>query len=43
MARGPIDYEKLQREGVPFASLPAGEKVFLQDEAGGKCILCAPG
>lgn len=43
MARGPIDFEKLQREGVPFASLPAGEKVFLQDEAGGAMYLVRSG
>ena len=43
MARGPIDYEKLQREGVPFASLPAGEKVFLQDDAGGTMYLVRSG
>ncbi len=41
--RGPIDFEKLQREGVPFASLPAGEKVFLQDEAGGVMYLVRTG
>ena len=43
MVRGPIDFEKLQREGVPFASLPAGEKVFLQDEAGGAMYLVRSG
>ena len=43
MTRGPIDYEKLQRDGVPFASLPAGEKVFLQDEAGGTMYLVRSG
>ena len=43
MVRGPIDFEKLEREGVPFASLPAGEKVFLQDEAGGTMYLVRSG
>lgn len=43
MVRGPIDFEKLEREGVPFASLPAGEKVFLQDEAGGAMYLVRSG
>lgn len=32
---GPIDFSKLERDGVPFASFQAGEKVFLADEAGG--------
>lgn len=43
MARGPIDFEKLQREGVPFASFQAGEKVFLKDEAGGVMYLVRSG
>ncbi|KUO60373.1 MAG: Crp/Fnr family transcriptional regulator [Alphaproteobacteria bacterium BRH_c36] len=34
MSRGPIDFDKLHRDGVPFASFQAGEKVFLADEAG---------
>lgn len=43
MAQGPIDFEKLKRAGVPFASVPAGEKVFLQDEAGGTMYLVRSG
>ncbi len=43
MVRGPIDFAKLEREGVPFASLPAGGKVFLQDEAGGTMYLVRSG
>ncbi len=43
MAQGPIDFEKLEREGVPFASIQAGEKVFLQDEAGGTMYLVRSG
>lgn len=43
MARGPIDFDKLERSGVPFASIPAGEKVFLQDEAGGTMYLVRSG
>ncbi|MCH9807124.1 MAG: Crp/Fnr family transcriptional regulator [Alphaproteobacteria bacterium] len=43
MAQGPIDFDKLERDGVPFASVPAGEKVFLQDEAGGTMYLVRSG
>ena len=43
MVRGPIDFEKLEREGIPFASLPAGEKVFLQDETDGAMYLVRSG
>jgi CRP/FNR family transcriptional regulator, cyclic AMP receptor protein len=43
MVRGAIDFDKLQREGVPFASIPAGEKVFLKDEAGGVMYLVRSG
>lgn len=35
MEWNPIDFDRLRRDGVRFASLEAGEKVFLADEAGG--------
>lgn len=43
MAGGPIDFEKLQGEGIPLASIPAGEKVFLQDDPGGTMYLVRSG
>ena len=43
MARGPIDLDKLERSGVPFASFQAGEKVFLADEAGGTMYVVRSG
>ncbi len=35
MARGPIDFAKLERAGVPFAGFAAGETVYFGNEPGG--------
>lgn len=43
MPEGRIDFDKLHALGVPLASIPAGEKVFLQDEPGGTMYLVRSG
>ncbi len=43
MSQGPIDLDKLERAGVPFASFQAGEKVFLANEEGGTMYVVRSG
>ncbi len=43
MPEGPVDFDKLHADGIPLASIPAGEKVFLQDDPGGTMYLVRSG
>ncbi|MEQ8824134.1 MAG: Crp/Fnr family transcriptional regulator [Filomicrobium sp.] len=43
MSRGQINFDKLIEEGFPSASIPAGEKVFLQGDAGGTMYIVRSG
>lgn len=43
MSRGQIDFDKLLGEGFPSASIPAGEKVFLQGDTGGTMYIVRSG
>lgn len=43
MTRGPIDFDRLERAGVPFFGFQAGDPVFLKNEVGGTMYLVRSG